>query len=434
MIVLLPNCGFLSEVSRMLAIAGALQARGEAVAIATHGGPYARVLDAAGVPWTLLTPEMDDARCARFVRDLVHISQPRVRLQDLDEVRQCVATEVEFFRQVNACAVVIGFTLTAFLSARVAGIPLITSHGGSFVPPLFERGLMPVPTTMPMPGAEWLPDWVKRRIVNAGPTMLTHPTEFLNGVADELGVEPVPTLAALMLGDLTLVTELPDLLGVSADELAAWRPPRPGLYRADARLVCTGPLFAQLNVPLPDAVKPFLDRSRPTAYVALSSGTPKLLRAVTARVREAGLRAIVAATIHDFDAAGDPDVVVGGILPSHRIMPRVDLAVTLGGQGTVQTAMASGTPLVALPLHPEQEHNVDVAVRQRMALAVAPRHADSARLTRAVRQVAEEPEFGLQAYRVRGLYEGVNGARRAATEICRHLGRMAEAPRALRAE
>ena len=36
-------------------------------------------------------------------------------------------------------------------------------------------------------------------MANALPTRLTDPTAFLNGVAAELGVAPVPTLAALML-------------------------------------------------------------------------------------------------------------------------------------------------------------------------------------------------------------------------------------------
>lgn len=422
MIVLLPNAAFLSEVSRMLAIARALQDRGQPVALASHGGPYTRVLDDAGVPWTLLPPQMSDERCRRFVRDLVQISVPGVRLQTADEVRQAVAAEVDYFRAVGATAVVIGFTLTAFLSSRLVGIPLVTSHGGSFVPPVFERGLLPVPTTMPLPGAEWLPDWVKRRIVNAGPTLLTHPTEFLNEVADELCVDPVPTLAALMLGDLTLVTDLPQLAGVSADDVAAWRPSE-GAYRERCALQYTGPLFAQLDLPIPGDVEPFLDRSRPTAYVALSSCSPRLLRAVVARVREAGLRTIVAATVHDLDGAGDPDLVVGGVLPSHRIMPHVDVAVTLGGQGSVQTAMAAGTPLVAMPLHPEQEHNVGIAVREGMALAVAPRRADTPRLTQAVLRVVSEPGFARQARRVQALFEGVDGAGQAAAAIAAYRDR-----------
>jgi len=57
MIALFPNCGFLSETSRMLAIARALQARGEPVAMATHGGPFMRVLESAGMPVRQRRPE-----------------------------------------------------------------------------------------------------------------------------------------------------------------------------------------------------------------------------------------------------------------------------------------------------------------------------------------------------------------------------------------
>lgn len=423
MIALLPNCGFLSETSRMLAIGQALKARGEAVALATHGGPYTHVLDQAGMPWTLLQPEMDAARCERFLHDLVRIGKPGVRLLDADEVRRSVQAEVDFFRQVGAQAVVIGFTLTAFLSSRAAGIPLVASHGASYVPPVFERGLAPAPVTMPIPALEWLPGWLKRKMANAMPTRLTDPTVFLNTVAAELGVAPVPTLAALMLGDLTLVTDLPEVLGVPEADLQAWRPLRPDLYRPDTRLVYTGPLFAQLDLPMPPPVQAFLDGREPTAYVVLSSSSAKLLRQVTARVRAAGLRVIVGATVHDFGPVSDPGVVVAGLLPSHRVMPQVQVAVTMGGQGTVQTAMSSGTPLVGLPLHPEQDLNVDLAARHGMALALAPRHAHTQRLTDAVRRVVTDPSFAANAQKVRGWYAGVDGAGRAADAIRAYLAR-----------
>ena len=36
-------------------------------------------------------------------------------------------------------AVVTGFTLTALLSSRLAGIPVVAEHAGSYLPPVFER-------------------------------------------------------------------------------------------------------------------------------------------------------------------------------------------------------------------------------------------------------------------------------------------------------
>ena len=417
MIALLPHCGFLSETSRMLHIAQALRAQGEDVCLATHGGPYARVLADAGEPFTLLEPRFDDARCATFLRDLVRIGQPGVRLQPADEVRRSVEAEAAFLRATGARAVVTGFTLTAYLSSRVAGVPMVASHGGSYVPPIFERGLAPVPTTMPMPGAEWLPAWLKRRLANAGAMRMSGPTRFLNEIARELGVEPVPTLAALMLADLTLVTDTTEVLGIPEAELHGWRPKRPRAYRAGTRLVATGPLFARLDLPVPSQVTPFLDRTQPTALVVLSSSTPTMLRAAVRRVRAAGPRVIVGATIHDYGPNDDPGVVVAGLLPNHAVMPHVDLAVTMGGQGTVQTAMASGTPVIGIPLHPEQELNVDLAARHGAGLALAPRHVDTPRLTDAVRRVLGDPRFAAAAARRRENYAGVDGAANAARAI-----------------
>lgn len=421
MIALLPNCAFLSETSRMLHIAQALQAQGEAVCMATHGGAYTSVLDRAGMPYTLLPPLMDRARSERYLKDLVQIGRPGVQLQPPDEVRSSVQSELAFLREQGARMAVTGFTLTTYLSTRVVGIPLAASHGGSYVPPVFERGLAPVPTAMPMPGVEWLPAWLKRKLANSGPSRLRGPVRFLNRVAAELGVEPVPTLAALMLADLTLITDVPEVLGVPRAELEAWRPRPATAYRPSTRLAYVGPLVARLDLPLPPAVAAFLDGSRPTAYVVLSSSTPELLRAVTARVRAAGPRVIVGATVHDFGPVGDADTVVAGILPSHLVMPRVDMAITMGGQGTVQTCMLSGTPVVGIPLHPEQELNVDLAARQGMALAIAPRHAATERMTQAVQRLLSEPGFRAQAQRVKGLYAGTDGAQEAARRIRQHL-------------
>lgn len=418
MIALLPHCGFLSETSRMLAIGQALRARGVPVLFASHGGPYQRVIEDAGFTVHALTPAMDGERCARFITGLVQIGRPGVELQPADEVRASVASEVALFRRLGVQAAVIGFTLTAYLSTRVAGIPLATSHGGSFVPPVFDAGLAPVPTQMPMPGAEWLPAGVKRWMANNSSERMTAPVQFLNRVAAELKVDTVPTLAALMVGDLTLVTDTPEVLGVPRTTLEAWRPRRPAAYRAGTQLRYSGPLFAQLGLPLPPAVQGLLEQRRdPLAYVVLSSSTPEQLRAVVRQVRATGVRVLVGATVHDFGPVSDPGIVVAGLLPSHQVMPRVDLAVTMGGQGTVQTAMVCGTPLVAVPLHPEQELNVALAARQGMALGVAQRHMGGQAMTDAVRRVLGDATFRAGAQRARALYAGIDGAANAAALV-----------------
>lgn len=417
MIALVPHCGFLSETSRMLAIGQALQVQGERVVFVTHGGPYQHVIMEAGFDLTVLPAVMDRDRCARYVRDICQIGRPGLRLQSPDEVRASVTAEADFFRRHDVRAAVIGFSLTVYLSSRLAGVPVVASHGGSYVPPVFERGLAPVPTQMPIPGTEWLPGMAKRWLANTRVDRMAGPVKFLNDVATELDVEPVPTLAALMLGDLTLVTDVPAVLGIPEEELHAWQPRRPQAFRPGTRLRYTGPLYAKLDLPIPERVAQALDGSRPTVLVVLSSCTPQMLRDVSLRALDTGARVIVGATIHDFGPVPDGDIVVAGLLPNHRVMPSVDAVVCMGGQGTVQTAMCSGTPLVGIPLHPEQELNVDLAVRQGMAVAVAPRHSGTARLTTAVTRVLSDPRFKTEARRVQRLYTGTDGAAAAARAI-----------------
>lgn len=421
MIALFPHCGFLSETSRMLAIARALVQRGEQVVVATHGGPYTRVLDEAGMPYTLLAPAMDDRRCEEYLAGIVTLGKPGARLQPADEVRAGVRSEVEFLRAHAASMVVIGFTLTAYLSARVVGIPLAASHGGSYVPPVFEQGLAPAPSQSPVPQLDWLPAPMQKLMANLGPPRMRGPVAFLNEIAAELGVEPVPSLAALMLGDLTLVTDVPEVLGISDADMSAWRPNGHGAYRAGTRLRYVGPLYARLDLPISARVEAFLGDARPTAYVCLSSSTPAFIRRVVSGVRDAGLRVLVGATIHELRDLENPDVLVEGILPSHRIMPRVAVALIMGGQGSVQTAMAGGTPFVGFPLQPEQELNVALAVRQGMAIAVGPRRADEAKVARAVREIVTQPAYKAAAARTRQHYIDVDGAGRAAEAVIEHL-------------
>lgn len=71
MIALFPNCAFLSETSRMLAVARALRERGEEVALASQGGPYEGLLDESGLPWTRLSPGMGREEALDVVRRIV---------------------------------------------------------------------------------------------------------------------------------------------------------------------------------------------------------------------------------------------------------------------------------------------------------------------------------------------------------------------------
>lgn len=404
----------------MLEIAGGLEDRGADVTLASHGGPYEDLLDAAGIPWTRLPPAMDREKAEDFRGKIVSWGLTGEPLHSREYMRKAVAAESELLRNIDADMAVIGFTLTAFLSSRVAEVPLATSHGGCYVPPVFERNLAPAPVNPPVAVLSWLPESLGRRAANFLPPRLGSPTEFLNELARELDVEGVPSLAAAMCGDLTLVTEIPEVLGIPRNELETWRPTGDS-YRPGTRLRYTGPLYARLDVDVPARVRSFLAGSEPVVYLSPTSVTGEYLRGMVGAAKASGARILVTSTIHDVAELEDERTCVVDVLPNHRIMPDVDLTVIMGGQGSVQCAMASGTPIVGFPFHGEQELNLALAERKGMATRLPPAAAHTERLTSAIEEMLGSPAVRESATRVREMYAGVDGAETAAGAILEYL-------------
>lgn len=420
MICLMPMCAYLSETSRMIAIYKALRARGAAVCMATHGGVHEALLAAEGIPYEIVGPHMDRDRGLRFIQDNVGIGDPRQSMYSREEMRTYVDAETAFFKRNQVRAVVIGFTLTCLLSTRVAKIPLITEHAGSFIPPLFERGLLPAPSRPVQPIFRYLPPRIAAFLMNKGAPRLTLYTSGFNELARDLGVDGVPSFPALLLGDLSLVTEAPEVYGISEQEMRDWRPSGRA-YWPTTRFAYTGPIFAEIDAPIPDAVEAALASKGPHIYVAITSAPPALVRQVVAEAAGTGANVIVAGTVHDLSDLSGPRVTVGGVLPSHKIMPRVDLAITAGGQGSVQCAMAAGTPLIGIPLQPEQDGNVYLLERMGAAILLPQKQVGRGVLARAIGSVLAEPRYREAAKATQAAYAKRNGPAQSADAILSYL-------------
>jgi UDP:flavonoid glycosyltransferase YjiC (YdhE family) len=421
MICLLPNCCFLSETSRMLEIYRALREREGSAAgikVVTHGGPYESVLQAAGVPYEVLGPGVSTRRYQEFLRSVPGIGPDDQSIWSDDELRSYAVAEAEYFARHQVRAAVTGWTLTALLSTRLAGIPLVTEHAGSFLPPVFERGLLPAPSgPVGLPAERFLPRRARRWIQNAAPARLGVYTAGFNRVAAELGVEPVPSFAALLLGDLTLVTDVPELLGLPRAEVDGWTPRDPRRYRPGTRLRYTGPLYAHLDLAVPDQVRAFLMGRRPVIYVAITSSTPELVRQVVSSLAPLGARILVAATTHDLADLASDQVMVASVLPSHLVMGDVDLAVIAGGQGSVQTALAAGLPFVGIPLQSEQDANVTFVQNQGAARLIAQKAAGTPAMTAAARDLLADDAARDSARRLKEIFAAVDGPAAAAQAV-----------------
>ena len=114
------------------------------------------MLDAAGVAYDLIGDGVSDERAAQFVRSVAGVGPPGQSMWSDDELLEWTADEVAYFGR-GVSVVVTGWTLPALLSTRVTGIPLVTEHAGSWVPPVFEHGLLPAPLVpVGIPFERWL--------------------------------------------------------------------------------------------------------------------------------------------------------------------------------------------------------------------------------------------------------------------------------------
>jgi UDP:flavonoid glycosyltransferase YjiC (YdhE family) len=363
MITLVPNCRVLSATARMLEIHRALEERGAAVRVATRGGMFEWVLRDARVPYDLLAGE-----------------------------------ESGYLREIGARAVVTGGAEAALRASRVAGIPAVSADAGAWVPPMWERGLLPLPfEPVGIPFERCLPRAVRRRMFNARVRSGAWPRG-----------EPA---------DLTLVTDLPELLGITATAIDGWRPRDPAASRGGARLKLVGPILPRFAMTVPERVERLLAGPRPIVYVAMPSSEAGLVRAAVGALRSLGARILVAGPAAGLAGVDDDQVAVEGVLPGHLIMPRVDLAVVSGGQAGVQAALAAGVPFAGLPLGPEQHLNVALAEREGAARAIAPALAGTPELTAAARALMTVPRHRAAAERLREAFARADGAGRAAEAI-----------------
>lgn len=179
---------------------------------------------------------------------------------------------------------------------------------------------------------------LQRLITKFAPALMRGPVAQLNRHAVKRGVEPLPNLLALMCGELTLVTELPEVLGLPAAMLEQWQPRWPYRVRSGTSFRWTGPLYAKLNLPVSPEVEAFLQGSEPVVYVAPTSVHAPFLRALVTQAKASGAKLLVSASLHDVHDLADARTLIAGLLPNHLVMQRVAAAVIMGGQGSVQTA------------------------------------------------------------------------------------------------
>lgn len=396
----------LGDCSRAIEVAKAMRATGAEVRFFHHGGFHVEQIRAAGFAPVQLEPLVTEAQ-HRFLMDMDQHRAPIGAPLPFTEAQWIAMVEAELaaFRDFQPDGVFAGLNLSALIAVPHARIPMVTFIPTALCPAFFERGLASFPNAMETNVVlrHLLPEKLKRTIINKvmlGDVAKKSAAVF-NRVRARYGLPPIHNYTQLVRGDLTLLPDLPELSGLAAEHL-------PSGYHY------SGPVFARMDeLPLPEPVARVLERPGTKIYCAMgSSGTPELLQRVVAILRSEPSFNVVCATttILDPEALGAPDERFAAVryLPAHDVCERVDLAVTHGGQGTVQTAAWAGIPVVGVGFQWEQQANLDGLARAGAGIRIPLHSVARERLLSAVHE-ALGPSYRAAATKLRAVVRASDG-------------------------
>lgn len=417
-IVCFPHFYYLSEVSRLIEIGNALRGMGQDVQFFSHGGTYEWLAQQTGFEVVSVPPMMSQERAKQYMAfNRAEVGNPfRDSFFTYEELKEYVPREAELLRDARADVVLIGWNLPSYLSVQLAGIPIVVQQPGPFTAPFFDRKMgVFVPTLigwlhyLPM---NWIVNWLMPRL-----RLWIRP---FNQLATELKLPEFKSTLDMMAGDLTLVMDAPEILGIPPEDLERYEPRHPKFFHRKPKYRYGGPCFAKLPGEVPDRVHAHFDTSRPKLYCAMGvSGSPEVLCSVIDIIKDLDLQAlVVTTTILDKELGTISDrVMVVQHVPAHLVNPLADVAITHGGAGTVQTAIHAGTPLVGVPMHGEQAGNISLVERQGAGIMMSRKALSRHRLAVAIERITTDKSYRENMQRLKRIQDPIDGAANAAREI-----------------
>ncbi len=371
----------LAETGRMIEIGKAARKHFD-VLFASYGGRFEQLIEDQGFRLVRMEPRLTQERLARLRIVLSGETLNTVGYLSAEELEARVPREMAFFEEVKPAAVLTGWCLSVTLSTRAAGVPFVNVLHSTTVREYYEAGLQSWPDRTDFAFVRWLfrndeermCRWISKLVLK-----LAAGIRAFNAVGPKYGLPKFKNFIDLIEGDHTLLADIPEWVG--------FREVRPSLHYI-------GPLPARINWPIPDEVTS-VPRDKPIVYFAMgSSGKPALVAEILAGFRGAPYRVIAPVKSHiEQMTVGIPEnVVVTGFLPAHKVNPIADVSVIHGGQNTVMNACLSGTPIVGIGMHPEQQANLDACVRKGFAIRLSKKRATASDVLAAIERLLHDED------------------------------------------
>jgi len=357
----------MGDFTRALEIAKGMQSTGAQLHFYNHGGVHNHLLNKAKIPNTDLYPELSWEQ-HELIMDInrykAKVGTPLpVTKEDWIAMTE---SDLKALSEFKPDAIYAGLNLSTFIAAPYAKIPYVTLLPTVNCPSFIENEMYNMPNTMEKNvfTRHLLPSSIKRKMMKRillGDSAKDSLVSF-NEARKHFGLEPIYNIIKLFKGDITLLPDLEELSGLRKNDLTE------GYFY-------TGPIFAKPEMEVQNEIKKVFSRPGTNIYVSLgSSGFPEVLKKIISTLLNNTNYNIVCATttILKPEELGENNerFFATAFLNAPLVNAMADIAIIHGGQGTIQTAVWAGTPVLGIGFQAEQQANIDGLVNQKMAVRI----------------------------------------------------------------
>jgi UDP:flavonoid glycosyltransferase YjiC (YdhE family) len=330
------------------------------------------LIEEEGFTLKKMTPRLTEQQLRHVRKALSGETLNTVGYFTAKEMQPRVEKEITLFKKLKPACVLTGWCQSVLISARVAGVPLINVLHSTSITEYYQAGLQSIPDRRDYPFLRWFfsEEQLNKRISNLVFKM-KWPAKPFNILAAQYGLKEFNNFIEVLEGDYTLLADIPELVGLPE-------------VRSNVHYV--GPLPLRLDREIPKKIMD-IPKDKPIVYFAMgSSGKPKLIADIIEGFKNKPYRVIapVESHIKDMNVEIPSNVMVTGFLPAHRVNPMADISVIHGGQNTVMNACLSGTPIVGVGMHAEQQANLDACVRKGFAIRLNKKRVTAAAVLEAI--------------------------------------------------
>lgn len=117
-------------------------------------------------------------------------------------------------------------------------------------------------------------------------------------------------------------------------------------------------------------------------------------------------------------AGSNPNIyLTDSFVPAPLVNSLADIVISHGGQGTIQTAIASGTPVVGFAMQPEQQINLDNIVIRGAGIRIPINRWSSHNIQSSVNRIIRKPSYRENMRTLKNILNSINGRKNSAFAI-----------------